>query len=76
MLGYWNRPEASAQVLQNGWLHSGDLGKLDANGHLFISGRLSEVILRGGANVYPAEIERVLQGDPSVRDVAVDRPAR
>lgn len=71
MLGYWNKPEETAATLKDGWLHTGDLGSFDKDGHLFLSGRLSEVILRGGANIYPAEIERVLQAVPIVRDAAV-----
>jgi acyl-CoA synthetase (AMP-forming)/AMP-acid ligase II len=66
MLGYWNKPQASAQALQNGWFHSGDLGCLDAAGDLYIRGRRSDLIIRGGANVYPAEIERVLLEDPRI----------
>jgi acyl-CoA synthetase (AMP-forming)/AMP-acid ligase II len=71
MLGYWNRPEATAETLRGGWLHTGDLGCLDAEGNLFIKDRRSELILRGGANVYPAEVERVLHADPRVAACAV-----
>jgi long-chain acyl-CoA synthetase len=71
MLGYWNNPEATAKALRGGWLHTADLGCFDEHGHLRIRDRMSEVVLRGGANVYPAEIERVLRADPIVRDVAV-----
>jgi acyl-CoA synthetase (AMP-forming)/AMP-acid ligase II len=71
MLGYWNRPEASAEALRGGWLHTGDLGCLDAEGNLFVKDRRSEMILRGGANVYPAEVERVLHADPRVAACAV-----
>jgi long-chain acyl-CoA synthetase len=66
MLGYWNKPEASERALQNGWFHSGDLGCLDAAGDLYIRGRRSDLIIRGGANIYPAEVERVLLEDPRV----------
>jgi acyl-CoA synthetase (AMP-forming)/AMP-acid ligase II len=66
MLGYWNQPEASAEALRGGVLHTGDLGCLDAEGNLFIKDRKSELILRGGANVYPAEVERALHEDPRV----------
>jgi long-chain acyl-CoA synthetase len=71
MLGYWRRPEESAATLRNGWLHTGDLGAMNAEGDIFIRDRLKELIIRGGANIYPAEVERVLVADPRVRDAAV-----
>jgi acyl-CoA synthetase (AMP-forming)/AMP-acid ligase II len=71
MLGYWNRPDATREALRGGFYHSGDLGLLDAQGTLFIRGRRNDLILRGGANVYPAEVERVLQADPRVAACAV-----
>ena len=71
MLGYWERPEATAEALRAGLYHSGDLGSLDEEGNLFIRGRRNELIIRGGANVYPAEVERVLQQDPRVAGCAV-----
>ena len=70
MLGYWNRPEETASALAGGVLHSGDLGFLDEQGVLYIRGRIKELILRGGANVYPAEVERVLQEHPAVAAAA------
>jgi acyl-CoA synthetase (AMP-forming)/AMP-acid ligase II len=71
MLGYWERPEASAEALREGLYHTGDLGLVDAEGTLFIRGRRSELILRGGANVYPAEVERLIQQIPGVAGCAV-----
>lgn len=71
MLGYWGQPEASAKVLANGRYHTGDLGFLEADGNLYIRGRRNELILRGGANIYPAEIERVLGTHPEIEAVAV-----
>jgi long-chain acyl-CoA synthetase len=71
MLGYWRKPEATREALRGGVYHSGDLGCLDETGTLYIRGRRSELILRGGANVYPAEVERVLRIDPRVADCAV-----
>ena len=71
MLGYWDRPEASAEALRGGLYHSGDLGLVDESGTLFLRGRRSELILRGGANVYPAEVERVIQEIPGVAACAV-----
>ncbi|MDP3136822.1 MAG: class I adenylate-forming enzyme family protein [Burkholderiaceae bacterium] len=71
MLGYWMKPQATAEALRDGWLHTGDHGYVDAQGHLYISGRAKELIIRGGANVYPAEVERVLGGDKRIAAVAV-----
>ncbi|MFQ5514416.1 MAG: class I adenylate-forming enzyme family protein [Myxococcota bacterium] len=71
MLGYWKKPEETRRALRDGWLHTGDLGFLDPEGNLFIRGRRNELILRGGANVYPAEVERVLQEDERVVAAAV-----
>jgi Acyl-CoA synthetases (AMP-forming)/AMP-acid ligases II len=70
-LGYWNRPEATAKLLRGGWVCTGDVGMRDASGEFFIRDRGSDLILRGGANVYPAEVERVLRMDAQVRDCAV-----
>jgi long-chain acyl-CoA synthetase len=71
MLGYWGQPDASARALRGGLYHSGDIGVLEPDGTLYIRGRHSELILRGGANVYPAEVERVLQQDSRVAEAAV-----
>jgi acyl-CoA synthetase (AMP-forming)/AMP-acid ligase II len=71
MLGYWNRPEASREALRGGLYHTGDLGFLAEDGNLYIRGRRNDLILRGGANVYPAEVERVLQSHPAVAAAAV-----
>jgi acyl-CoA synthetase (AMP-forming)/AMP-acid ligase II len=71
MLGYWNRPDASAEALAGDELHSGDAGFLDDQGYLHLRDRLSLVIIRGGANVYPAEVERVLLEAPGVSAGAV-----
>ena len=71
MLGYWNRPEATREALRGGLLHTGDLGHLDADGQLVVRGRQNQLILRGGANVYPAEVERVLLTHPDVAESAV-----
>ncbi len=71
MLGYWGRPEASAEALRDGVYHTGDLGFLDEEGVLFIRGRRNDLILRGGSNVYPAEVERVLQEHAAVAASAV-----
>lgn len=71
MLGYWNRPEATAAALRSGMYHTGDIGFLDGSGQLFIRGRQNDLIIRGGANVYPAEVERVLAVHTAVAGVAV-----
>jgi acyl-CoA synthetase (AMP-forming)/AMP-acid ligase II len=71
MIGYWGRPDATPEALRDGVYHSGDLGLIADDGNLYIRGRRNELILRGGSNVYPAEIERVLQEDPRVAASAV-----
>jgi len=71
MLGYWRRPDETAATLRDGWLHTGDIGSMNAEGDVFLKDRLKELIIRGGANIYPAEVERVLTADPRVRDAAV-----
>lgn len=70
-LGYWGRPDATVQTLRGGVLHTGDMGSLDGQGELFVHGRSSDMILRGGANVYPAEVERVLAAEPGIAAAAV-----
>jgi acyl-CoA synthetase (AMP-forming)/AMP-acid ligase II len=71
MLGYWQRPDATAEALRGGELRTGDVGFLDEDGLLHVRDRRSLVILRGGANVYPAEVERVLLDHPAVDAGAV-----
>ncbi len=71
MKGYWNRPDATADVLVNGWFHTGDIGIRDADGYFFIVDRKKDMIISGGENVYPAEVEDVLYQLPGIREVAV-----
>jgi len=71
MRGYWRNPEATAQTLRNGWLHTGDVGYMDEGGYLFIMDRSKDMIISGGENIYPREIEEVLIKHPAVREVAV-----
>ncbi|HSH68869.1 MAG TPA: long-chain-fatty-acid--CoA ligase [Deferrisomatales bacterium] len=71
MAGYWNNPEATDAALRGGWLHTGDVGYLDAQGYLFILDRSKDMIITGGENVYPRELEEVLLRHPAVREVAV-----
>jgi long-chain acyl-CoA synthetase len=69
--GYWNKPEATADAFTDGWFHSGDLGYFDDDGCLFVVDRMKDVIIRGGENVYCAEVEAVLFEHPAVADVAL-----
>mgnify|MGYP003450990974 FL=1 len=71
MPGYWNRPDATATTLRDGWLHTGDLGHVDEDGYLFITDRAKDMIIRGGENVYCVEIEQRLVEHPQVADAAV-----
>ena len=71
MQGYWHLPEASAQVVQNGWFHTGDVGYVDEDGYLFVRDRVKDMIVSGGENIYPAEIENLLHSHPDIVDVAV-----
>ena len=71
MPGYWNNPEATAKTLQSGWLYTGDMGALDADGFLTLKDRSKDVIISGGSNIYPREVEEVLLLHPQVREVAV-----
>lgn len=71
MKGYWRNPEATAETLRNGWLHTGDMGYMDEESYLFIMDRSKDMIISGGENVYPREIEEVLVQHPAVREVAV-----
>jgi fatty-acyl-CoA synthase len=72
MVGYFDDPEGSARALDaEGWLHTGDLGSVDEDGYLRVRGRLKDVIIRGGENVYPREIEDLLLTHPDVADVSV-----
>jgi fatty-acyl-CoA synthase len=71
MIGYWNRPEANAETLRNGWLHTGDLATMDEEGYLTICGRKKDMYISGGLNVYPAEIEAIILSDAGVFECAV-----
>ncbi len=71
MSGYWNSPEATAQAIQDGWFHTGDVGHLDEDGYLYVVDRLKDLIIRNGFNVYPRDVEDVLLAHPEVTAAAV-----
>jgi acyl-CoA synthetase (AMP-forming)/AMP-acid ligase II len=71
MKGYWNRPDATADALRDGWLYTGDLASVDKEGFVYIQDRKKDMIISGGENIYPAEIEKVLVGHPALADAAV-----
>jgi long-chain acyl-CoA synthetase len=71
MKGYWKRPEATAEAIRDGWFFSGDIGRIDDDGYFYIVDRKKELIIRGGFNVYPREIEEVIYEHPAVREAAV-----
>jgi len=71
MRGYWNEPEKTAEVLRDGWMHTGDLATMDDEGYLSIVGRIKDMVIRGGENVYPREIEEFLYSHPDVLDAQV-----
>jgi long-chain acyl-CoA synthetase len=71
MKGYWQREDATAEAVRDGWFHSGDMAQVDQDGYFFIVDRKKDMIIRGGYNVYPREIEEVLYEHPAVREAAV-----
>ena len=71
MIGYWNQPEATRRAIRDGWFHTGDAGYLDNDGYIYIYDRVKDMIISGGENIYPAEVESALFGHPAVADVAV-----
>jgi len=71
MQGYHNRPEDTEQIMRGGWLHTGDIGYLDEDGYLFVVDRKKDMIIRGGENIYPAELEAVLHEHPAIAEAAV-----
>ena len=71
MLGYWNRSDATADTMRGGWLHTGDLGRVDSTGYLFVVDRKKDMIISGGSNVYAREVEEALLKHDNVAEVAV-----
>ncbi len=69
--GYYKRPEATAAAIRDGWLHTGDFGYVDGDGYLYVIDRRDDVIVSGGENVYPAEVEAALASHPAVREAGV-----
>ncbi len=69
--GYWNRPEATAETIVDGWLRSGDIGRLDDEGFVYVSDRAKDMVLRGGENIYCAEVEASIYEHPAVYECAV-----
>jgi long-chain acyl-CoA synthetase len=71
MKGYWKLPEATAEVIKNGWLHTGDIGYVDPDGYFFITDRKKDIIIKGGENISPRVVEEVLYSHPSISEAAV-----
>jgi long-chain acyl-CoA synthetase len=71
MKGYWNLPEETAKAIRNGWLHTGDIGYMDEDGYFYITGRKKDIIIRGGENVSPVEVEEVIMRHPAVAEAGV-----
>jgi fatty-acyl-CoA synthase len=71
MKEYYKDPEATAETIKNGWLMTGDLGRMDEDGYLYVVGRKKEMIISGGENIYPAEVEAVLNRHPKIHESAV-----
>jgi long-chain acyl-CoA synthetase len=71
MKGYWNKPEATAEAIRDGWFHSGDMGRVDEDGYFYVVDRKKDMIIRGGYNVYPREVEELLYEHPAIREAAV-----
>src|SRR6185436_350923 len=72
MLGYWDQPDKTAEAIDaEGWMHTGDIAVMDADGYVNISGRIKDMVIRGGENIYPREIEEFLYAHPAIKDVSV-----
>jgi acyl-CoA synthetase (AMP-forming)/AMP-acid ligase II len=71
--GYWNRPDDERKKFRGGWIFTGDVGMIDKDGYVYVMGRIDDMIISGGENIYPAEIERAIYSHPKVADVVVVR---
>jgi fatty-acyl-CoA synthase len=69
--GYWRKPEATAEAIRDAWFHTGDLARIDGDGHVSIVGRKKDMIISGGINIYPAEVEKAIESHPRVAAAAV-----
>ena len=79
MQGYWNNPEETAEALKDGWLHTGDIARMDAEGYFYIVDRKKDMIISAGYNVYPREIDEVMYGHPNVQEactIGLPHPSR
>lgn len=71
MLGYWNHPDATAQTLRDGWVRTGDLASFDEEGFVTLTDRARDMLISGGENVYPRQVELVYEAHPQIREIAV-----
>jgi fatty-acyl-CoA synthase len=71
MLGYWEQPDKTAEAIDDGWMHTGDIGVMRDDGYVSITGRIKDLVIRGGENIYPREIEEFLYQHPDIEDVQV-----
>jgi acyl-CoA synthetase (AMP-forming)/AMP-acid ligase II len=71
MIGYWNNPEATAETIRDGWLHTGDAARVDEDGFIYIVDRIKDMIISGGENIYPAEVEEAIMSHPAVIEAGV-----
>ena len=72
MLGYWNQPDKTAEAINDdGWMHTGDIGEMDSDGYVTITGRIKDMVIRGGENIYPREVEEFLYTHPDILDAQV-----
>lgn len=71
MTGYWKMPEATAETLKDGWVYTGDMGYMDSKGFVFLVDRKKDVIISGGFNIYPAEVEKIIITHPDVQEASV-----
>ena len=71
MQGYWNKPDETAKTIRNGWLHTGDIGKMDEDGFFYVVDRMKDMIISGGFKIFPRDVEEVLYANPKVKEAAL-----